>query len=81
MSRNAPLFPRDAVGFYVSVIDGKRKGFLLGPYTTHADALANVERGKQMALDSDNAGRSWFYAYGTCKLTTSNKLPKSVFGV
>ena len=65
-------------GFYVSVRDGPRYGFLLGPYTTHGEALANVERGKQLALDSDNASRSWFYAYGTCKIT-ANKLPKAVF--
>jgi hypothetical protein len=68
------------VGFYVSVIDGPRKGFLLGPYSSHEEALKNVERGKQMSLDSDNATRSWFYGYGTCKIETQKELPKSVFG-
>lgn len=28
--------------FYVSVVDGGRKGVLLGPYETHREALDNV---------------------------------------
>lgn len=68
------------VGFYVSVIDGPRKGFLLGPYDTHDEALQNVERGKQLAFDTDGASRTWFYAYGTCRLECDGKLPQGVFG-
>lgn len=68
------------VGYYVTVRDGSRTGALLGPYDTHAIALENVERGKQLALDSDNATRSWFYAYGTTRLETRGKLPNGVFG-
>lgn len=69
------------IGYYVTVKNGNRTGGLLGPYETHEEALENVERGKQMALDSDGQSRSWFYAYGTSKITTKGELPKSVFGI
>lgn len=65
--------------FFVTVVDGPRTGFLLGPYDTHAEALANVERGKRLAHESDNYSRSWFYAYGTARVKRGN-LPKTVFG-
>lgn len=69
--------------FYVTVKDGPRTGFLLGPYPTHEEALANVERGKGLALESDGASRSWFYAYGTTKMSlpeTMTEFPNGVFG-
>lgn len=68
------------IGYYVSVIDGPRKGFLLGPYDTHAEALENVDRGRELALKTDNASRTWFYSYGTCRIERDGKLPKGVFG-
>jgi hypothetical protein len=49
--------------FYVSVKDGQRSGFLLGPYDTHDEALANVDRGRKLAYDADT--RAPWYAYGT----------------
>jgi len=63
--------------YYVSVRDGNRTGYLLGPYPTHADALANVERGKGLA----NGANSWavFYTYGTCSLPRGTAV-KTVFG-
>ena len=67
------------IGYYVTVKDGPRTGFLLGPYDTHAEALANVERGEVLAMETDNATRTWFYAYGTSKLT-ADQLPNGVFG-
>lgn len=67
------------IGYYVTVRDGKRTGFLLGPYETHDEALENVERGKGLAFRTDNATRTWFYSYGTTKVT-HEELPKSVFG-
>lgn len=77
----AAIFDRIAdaerVGYYVSVIDGNRKGLLLGPYDDHSDALANVNRARNLAYDADP--RSHWYAFGTCKITTRNKLPNSVF--
>lgn len=52
--------------FYVSVRDGQRTGFLLGPYGDHGTALANVERGRKLACDAND--RAWFYSYGTASL-------------
>ncbi|WP_140427038.1 hypothetical protein [Ensifer aridi] len=68
-------------GFYVSVVDGKRYGFLLGPYPTHDEALANVDRGKSLALagNDDPSNAAWWYAYGTCRLERAT-LPSGVFG-
>ena len=52
--------------FYVTVRDAGRTGFLLGPYTDMRDALANVERGKSLALA--NNSRAFWYAYGVSRL-------------
>lgn len=60
------------VGFYVSVIDGTRKGLLLGPYDTHEAALANVDRAKAEAEAVDPFAH--FYAFGTSRLA-GNHLP------
>lgn len=66
------------IGYYVSVINGRKRGLLLGPYDTHAEALDNVRRGEQLANDLD----AWsdFYAYGTCKYETPNALPTGRLG-
>lgn len=53
----------EEVLYYVTVRDGGRTGFLLGPYLSRAEALANVERGKNLAATAN--GYAWFYAYGT----------------
>lgn len=68
----------DQCGYYVSVISGSRKGLLLGPYDNHETAIANVDRGRELAIEAD----TWavHYAFGTCSITTPKKLPKSVFG-
>ena len=63
-------------GYYVSVLDGKRKGLLLGPYDTHQEALDNVKRGISLAVAADT--RAVFYAFGTVKITAET-LPKAVF--
>ncbi len=63
--------------FYVSVIDGGRKGVLLGPYETHQEALDEVRRGRRLAEDADC--RAAFYAFGTCSSPRSRPL-KPVFG-
>lgn len=64
-------------GYYVSVINGNRKGLLLGPYGTHAEALENVPAGRALACKAD----TWadFYAFGTCKIERDSELPKAVF--
>ena len=52
--------------FYVSVMDGPRFGLLLGPFPTHAEAKANVDKGTKLANDAN----AWaaFYAFGTASL-------------
>ena len=63
--------------FYVTVRNGDQTGFLLGPYETHEEALANVQRGRELANTTDQWAH--FYAYGTASLPTS-MTPKTVFG-
>lgn len=66
--------------YYVTIIRGKRVGFLLGPYPSHEDALENVDRGRELANDADS--RSVFDAFGTSRWKDLTTLPpKSVFGV
>jgi hypothetical protein len=52
--------------YYVSVIDGPRYQLLAGPYDTHAQALAQVDKSKSIAQDLDP--RSVFYGFGTCRI-------------
>ncbi len=61
--------------YYVTVINGNKKGFLLGPYNTHEEALQNVDKGIKLAEQSD----SWacHYAYGAAG---SDAEIKTVFG-
>ncbi|AGR47655.1 hypothetical protein PHIM7_13 [Sinorhizobium phage phiM7] len=68
-------------GYYVTIVDGRRIGALLGPYDTHQEALDNVDRGKELALNGndDPSNRAWWYAYGTTKIDAET-LPKTVFG-
>lgn len=70
------------VGFYVTVQRSRglgrqpRTGLLLGPYTTHDEALANVAVGRRLAHEAD----PWtaFDAFGTSKVTSpaGGPLPK-----
>jgi hypothetical protein len=43
--------------FFVTVVDGPRYGFLLGPYATHEEALGQVDRGRKLANDSNDRVR------------------------
>ncbi len=61
--------------FYVTVVDGKRHGFLLGPYSTHQEAIDNVDRGCTLANDADP--RAAFYAFGTASTKDARR---TVFG-
>ncbi len=63
--------------YFVSVINNGRKGFLLGPYATHEEALGQVERGKELAMKADPWAH--FYAYGTCSAPVG-LVPRTVFG-
>lgn len=70
------LIVRAGARFYVSVRDGARSGFLLGPYASHMMALMNVARGRSLAEESSN--RAWSYAFGTASALGPNL--KTVFG-
>lgn len=50
-------------GFYVTVIDAGRRGFLLGPFGSHKEAKSNVALGRKLAIEHND--RAWFYGYGT----------------
>lgn len=65
-------------GFYVTVKDGRRTGFLLGPYDEWTDALGNVDRGRKLAQGANS--RAAFYAYGTARLAPCFEQPATVFG-
>lgn len=54
------------VGFYVTVKDGSRTGFLVGPLATHEEALALVEPVREIA-ESRNDRARW-YAFGTARV-------------
>jgi hypothetical protein len=51
--------------YYVSVIDGSRKGLVSGPYETHGEALQAVERVRRAAEKVDP--RAVWYAFGTAR--------------
>lgn len=57
----------DAPGsvYFVSVIDGPRRGLLAGPYETHGQALEDVEAVRAVAEEADP--RAAFYAFGTAR--------------
>lgn len=65
--------------YYVAVRDGRRLGWLLGPYCDHAAAIENVERGGRLARDADPFAA--FYRVGTARVDLGVDPPKSVFGV
>lgn len=55
--------------YYVTAREGRKTAFLLGPYVSHPEALARVERGKELAERTDPY--AWFYAYGTASCPAS----------
>lgn len=65
--------------YYVVVRDGKRTGWLLGPYDEHADAIENVSRGRKLAEGANH--RAWSYAFGTARVQPGLDInPQTVFG-
>lgn len=52
-----------STGFYVSVMNGTQRGLLLGPYPHQSDALANVDRARDLACVVDPWAHH--YTYGT----------------
>lgn len=82
-----PIFPcgcdkphKPGTSFFVSCIedsDQQRKSLLLGPYATHTEALANVERGRKLAEENDP--KAHWYSFGTCGIAEPTDR-KGVFG-
>ena len=61
-------------GYYVTVREAKRVGFLAGPYDTHAEALAKVDEATRRAKEAD----AWahFYAFGTTRVNAQIALKR-----
>jgi hypothetical protein len=55
-------------GYYVTAVDGPRCWRLAGPYDTHAEALAAVDRVREICVKSEPW--SHFYAFGTAKIAS-----------
>jgi hypothetical protein len=51
--------------YYVSAVDGPSWWRMAGPYNTHQEALADVERARSIAVKHD--GRAWFMGWGTIR--------------
>jgi hypothetical protein len=58
-------------GFYVTVKDGGRTGWLLGPYGTHEEALDLVGAGRKLAESVND--RAFWYAYGTSRIVDGRR--------
>lgn len=63
------------LGYYVTVVNGQRVGWLLGPYRTHGEAEGEVDRGRELAMEADPFAH--FYAFGTARAPERG----TVFGV
>jgi hypothetical protein len=57
--------------YYVSAVDAGRTWLMAGPYKSHVEALATVDKALKIADEKD--GRAWFMAWGTVRVA-SNKL-------
>lgn len=64
--------------FYVTIRDGSRVGWLLGPYATHDVAHANVDRARTLAVGTGDP-RASFAEFGTASLPKGTPV-KVVFG-
>lgn len=70
----------DGTLFFVSCVEDegeRRKGLLLGPYATHAEALVNVERGAKLACGAHP--KAHWYSFGTCSISEPTER-KGMFG-
>lgn len=62
--------------YYVSARDGPTTFWLLaGPFATHAEALALVERTRQVACEDEP--RAFWYSFGTCRMKDGTTKPGS----
>lgn len=73
VNQDAAIPPGD---FYVTCRDGRKTGFLLGPYD-YMTARENLQRGLELATDAD--WRAWFFEFGISRLPVGT-VCKTVFG-
>lgn len=59
--------------YYVSIKDGQKFGLLAGPFKTHAEALAMVDRAAAIAKEVDPW--SAFAAFGTVRMAETYTKP------
>lgn len=64
--------------YFTSAIYGRRSALLTGPFPTHREALADVNRAKALALSSGDP-KADFAAYGTCHVEHGPKPPRAIF--
>lgn len=57
--------------YYVSCINGAKKALVTGPYDSHAEALADVERVRTAAGKLDP--KCDFYAWGTARIPRNER--------
>ncbi len=57
--------------YFVSAIDHGKTYLMAGPYPTHAEALANVDKALNLAYAHD--ARAWFMAWGTVRIEGSRR--------
>jgi hypothetical protein len=51
--------------YFVTAIDAGKVHYMAGPYSEHADALADV--GDALRIANKHDGRAWFMAWGTVR--------------
>lgn len=51
---------------YVTVRDGSRVGFLVGPFDSRVEALKRLDNARDRAIAGNS--RAWFMAFGTSSL-------------
>ena len=66
----------DIRDYYVSIVRDKRRGLLAGPFATHTEALAAVDKARNEACDVDP--RAWWDLFGTCSLPRDLANPMGV---
>lgn len=57
--------------YYVSAVSDRSHWLMAGPYPTHAAALADVARARQISCDADPRGH-WL-GWGTCRVEGETK--------
>lgn len=54
--------------YFVTAVDGNRVHYMAGPYQTHSESLADVDKARNLANKHDSSGRAWFMSWGTVRM-------------